>query len=99
MRMNTPLDIVTSQAGPIGKIVRYNMHMNSIRGADPKRIWVRTCASFEEERRADREFWAQISPDERVAIVEQLREQLGADFAEGQPGLRRVFCVLESPQR
>jgi hypothetical protein len=33
-------------------------------------VWFRRCTSFEEEAEADREFWLQYSPDERVALVE-----------------------------
>ena len=35
--------------------------------------WVRKLLSFEEEQDADREFWTQLTPNERVAIVEELR--------------------------
>jgi len=30
-------------------------------------IWRRKCESFEEDRRADREFWSAMSPEARVA--------------------------------
>jgi hypothetical protein len=33
-------------------------------------VWVRKCASFDEDRAADREFWAQSRPSERVVLVE-----------------------------
>ena len=37
--------------------------------------WVRKCASFEEEARADGAFWALLSPDERVQALEDLRRE------------------------
>jgi hypothetical protein len=30
--------------------------------------WARVCRSFEEEAAADREYWAEFTPDERVAL-------------------------------
>lgn len=38
-------------------------------------IWFRKCASFEEEAEADREYWAQFSADEKVALVEELKRE------------------------
>jgi hypothetical protein len=38
-------------------------------------LWVRKCSSFEEEEQADREFWAQMTGDERVEALEDLRRQ------------------------
>ncbi len=35
-------------------------------------VWLRKCASFEEEAIADRQYWQQFSPDERVAQIEDL---------------------------
>jgi hypothetical protein len=32
--------------------------------------WLRICASFEEEAEADREYWQQFSPTERVALID-----------------------------
>ncbi len=62
-------------------------------------IWVRKCNSFAEERQADREFWALMTPDERVAAVEELRTQWPAAKDDDQPGLRRTIRVLERPER
>ncbi|HKO58463.1 MAG TPA: hypothetical protein VJ276_21540 [Thermoanaerobaculia bacterium] len=39
--------------------------------------WFRRCASFEEEAAADREYWTRFTPDERVALIEDLKD----DFA------------------
>jgi hypothetical protein len=54
--------------------------------------WVKKLTSFEEERTADREFWAQMSPDERVAAVEELR-------LEWIKRLRKTARVLELAKR
>jgi len=57
--------------------------------------WVRKLKSFEEERVADREFWAQLSPDERVAAVEELRLEWGKIRGESHERLRRTARVLK----
>jgi hypothetical protein len=64
-------------------------------------IWVRKCSSFEEERQAGREFWAQLTPDERVAAVEELRRdwaRMQGDDEDLQ-GLRRSARVLQRSRR
>ncbi len=58
------------------------------------RIWIRKCSSFEEENRADREFWQRMTPNERVAVVEQLRDEWWEHHGDGEPGLRRAVRVL-----
>jgi hypothetical protein len=63
------------------------------------RLWVRKCSSFEEEAKADREFWARFSPEERVAMVEELREEEWRRRGEGEPRLQRVARVLDAPWR
>ena len=40
-----------------------------------KEIWFRKCASWEEEAEADREYWAQFTPNERVALIEDLKRE------------------------
>lgn len=57
-------------------------------------IRVRKFDSFEEEQAADRAFWLQRTPSERVEIVEDLRRQWWSEHGEGEPGLRRVVRVL-----
>lgn len=54
------------------------------------KIWVNRAASFAEESEADAEFWRQIPPDERVVILEQMREAWQAEHGEGDEGLRRI---------
>lgn len=61
-------------------------------------LWVRKCSSFEEEEQADREFWAQMSGDERVEALEDLRRQAWKVTGERIEGLRRVVRVLERPE-
>jgi hypothetical protein len=76
-----------------GKLVRrrrrsyYNPHMT---------VWLRRCTSFAEEAEADREFWARFSPDERVAIVEQMRREWMEKNGRLDEGLRRTARLLEA---
>jgi hypothetical protein len=62
-------------------------------------VWVRRCFTFAEEKAADREFWATMTADERVAAIDDLR----ADWLKlrGLPDerLRRAVRVLESARR
>ena len=61
-------------------------------------IWVRKCSSFEEEQEADREFWAKLTPEQRVAAVEELRMQGMGPQDECVEGLRRTVRVLDGPE-
>jgi hypothetical protein len=38
-------------------------------------VWLRRCASFVEEAEADRDYWSHIAPDERVALIADLRRE------------------------
>src|SRR2546430_5940604 len=49
------------------------------------KVWLRKLGSFCEEAAADWEFWQQMTADERVAVVEQLRGRV----AESQWPTRR----------
>jgi len=40
-----------------------------------KELWFRKCASWEEEAEADREYWAQFTADEKVALIEDLKRR------------------------
>ena len=62
-------------------------------------VWIRKCSSFEEERAADREFWLSIPPDDRVALVEQLRQQWADQSGHAIERLRRTAKVLERSER
>jgi len=33
-------------------------------------VWIRKRGSFDDDRRADREFWRAVTPDARIAAVE-----------------------------
>ena len=39
-----------------------------------RKLWVRKLSSWEEEAEADREYWAQYSGDEKVALIESLKD-------------------------
>ena len=62
-------------------------------------VWVRKCGSFEDDRRADREFWQAVPPDARVSAVEDLRKQWAKFQGADDEGLRRTVRVLEAPER
>jgi hypothetical protein len=62
-------------------------------------VWVRRCRSFEEEARADREFWARMSGEERVEALEEMRREAWKVTGERLEGLRRAVRVLECPRR
>ena len=55
--------------------------------------WLRICASFEEEAEADREYWQQFSPVERVALIEQMREEWAAMTDEPKPNRDQIDFV------
>ena len=67
--------------------------------ADIMDIWVRKCSSFAEERVADREFWAAMSPDARVNVVEELRQEWAHISGQAIERLRRTVSVLERQER
>jgi hypothetical protein len=62
-------------------------------------VWVRKCASFEEDRQADREFWSALAPDDRVALVEQIRRDWTKISGHPFERLRRTVRVLQRPPR
>jgi hypothetical protein len=62
-------------------------------------LWVRKCESFAEERQADREFWAALSPDRRVALVEELRQEWARISGQPIERLRRTARVLQRDGR
>lgn len=61
-------------------------------------IWFRRCNSFEEEEAADLEFWAQMTGDERVEVLEQMRRDAWKVTGERLKGLRRAVRVIERPE-
>jgi hypothetical protein len=62
-------------------------------------IWVRKCSSFEEERQADREFWATMTGDARVSAVDELRAEWATTSGHGHEGLRRTVRRIQRPAR
>jgi len=67
--------------------------------ADMADVWIRKLDSFDDARRADREFWQSVSPDARVAAVEDLRQQWASLQGADDEGLRRTVRVLERAKR
>jgi len=67
--------------------------------AQMRNIVVRRFSSFEEEQKADREYWAAIPPDDRVAMVEQLRRDWAAFSGQPEERLRRTVRVLVRKER
>jgi len=65
-------------------------------------VWLRKCASFEEEAIADREYWQQYSPDERVSQIEHLlaewRRFKGADMESDNRDFADLFAALNRHQ-
>ena len=57
---------------------------------------MRKFSSFEEENRADLEFWQRMTSDQRVEVVEQLRQEWWEQHGDGEQRLRRVVRVLAS---
>jgi hypothetical protein len=70
-------------------------------GTMKREVWIRRCSSFEEERVADREFWQQFTPSERVMILEEMRlgKADGSERRRDAEGLRRSLRVLDAPWR
>jgi hypothetical protein len=59
-------------------------------------VWIRKCASFEEEARADREFWKHCTAQQRVEAVEDLRLQSAEDEDGDRQGLEELFESFRS---
>jgi hypothetical protein len=64
-----------------------------------EKVWLRKCSSFEEEEAADREFWQQMTGDERIEVLEQMRRDAWKITGERLEGLRRAVRVLGRPER
>jgi hypothetical protein len=64
-----------------------------------RNMQIRRFSSFEEEQKADREYWAAMTPDARVAMVEQLRRDWAVFSGHPAERLRRVVRVLDGPGR
>ena len=64
-----------------------------------REIRVRKFTSFAEADEADRESYRQMTPDQRVALVDVLGHQWEWIKGESHEGLRRTVRVSERPQR
>lgn len=62
-------------------------------------VWVRKVTSFDEERKADREFWVSLSPDARVALVEEIRQDWARISGRPIERLRRTVRRLQREPR
>ena len=61
--------------------------------SDAMERWVRVCRSWEEEEEADREFWLRFSPEERVGLVDTMREEW-ADMTDApKPNRDHADCL------
>ena len=61
-------------------------------------IWVRKYASFAEEREADREFRATMTPDAPVAAFERLRKEWALISGRPEKRRRKTARVLDGPE-
>jgi hypothetical protein len=58
-------------------------------------VWLRRCASFAEEAEADREYWSVFAPDERVALIADLRQEWNTMNGVNEPPSRDFRDFLE----
>jgi hypothetical protein len=82
---------------PMGFDARHSC--GDIMTAQMRNVVVRRFASFDEEQKADKEHWAAIPPDARVAMVEELRRNWAVFSGQPEERLRRTVRVLDGPER
>jgi hypothetical protein len=58
-------------------------------------VWLRRCTSFAEEAEADREYWSAFAPDERVALIADLRQEWNTMNGVNEPPSRDFKDFLE----
>jgi hypothetical protein len=58
-------------------------------------VWLRRCSSFAEEAEADREYWSAFAPDERVALIADLRQEWNTMNGVDEPPGRDFKDFLE----
>ncbi len=58
--------------------------------------WFRVCASFEEEAEADREYWLQFSPAEKVDHIAQMRVNWAAMNNDPMPASQDYVEFLDA---
>lgn len=65
----------------------------------PQKIWIKKARSFSEAQEQDGDYYLKMSPEERLEIVQYLREQYskfgGANSNESGKGLRRTVRVIQ----
>lgn len=76
--------LASLRSPPAAVVACYHLEMGDA-------VWVRRCSSFEEEEQADLEFWARMTPAERLAAAEELRLGEAGEFFER---LQRVVRIL-----
>ncbi len=64
-----------------------------------KKIWVKKISGLEQENKADLEYYLAMTPEERLDIVQLLRDVhvkfTGARSYEDRKGLRRSIKIVE----
>ena len=63
-----------------------------------KKIWVKKFKSFEEAEEADKKYYANMSPEERLATMQFIREsyfKMVGIKHDGRKRLRRVFKIVK----
>ena len=68
-----------------------------MRGKKGRELSVRIVEGFEEAEEADEEFWASMTPEERVAAVDDCVRDYLRMRGERQSRLRRVFRRAKCP--
>ena len=64
-----------------------------------KKIWINKVNSFKEAEEFDRKYYARMTPEERLSIVQELRE-IHFKFLnpDSKPRLQRVIKVVQMTQ-
>jgi hypothetical protein len=64
-----------------------------------KKIWIKKFASHQKAEEADHEYYSKLSPEERLGIIQFLRETYfkmkGIFRHEGRGRLRRVIKIIQ----
>ena len=61
-----------------------------------KRIWINKAKSFKEAEEFDRKYYAQMTPEERLRIVQELREMYFKFARVRSRKLQRVIKIIKS---
>jgi len=96
---NSKLDPAVEGQGTLVTKWRLLVNHRDIMKAPMTDVWVRKSNSFDDDRRADREFWRAASPEARIAAVEALRQHWAKLKGISHEGLRRTVRVFPAPER